>query len=297
MDAAALHAADAGGGHGHRLLGVVQHITLLHIVVKGHGGQRIVLFQLAAHLLHRHLIVVVGGLIGDHHGYLCFHMGLVGIVFLHGLHGGLLNGLQLFLFRLGSGVLEHYRGEIELLVAVDVVLLFQQAHGIVGQVDQSALLHLAALGGQAGPLLDDGVDRGTLHRLGVVGVAVFVVQLQDAQPGFAVAGEIHHRKVCPGDGGVGMHVVKQHPRNAAGQVHKVAVVFQLVAEGGVRQWAALADLVAGQQLFDVVLQVGGFFGGHFHAAAAEHRGVQRGVQHMQDRLMNDDLHKSGLISI
>ena len=95
----------------------------------------------------------------------------------------------------------------------------------------------------------------------------------------------------------GMHVVKQHPRNAAGQVHKVAVVFQLVAEGGVRQWAALADLVAGQQLFDVVLQVGGFFGGHFHAAAAEHRGVQRGVQHMQDRLMNDDLHKSGLISI
>ena len=55
-----------------------------------------------------------------------------------------------------------------------------------------------------------------------------------------------------------MHVVKQHPRNAAGQVHKVAVVFQLVAEGGVRQWAALADLVAGQQLFDVVLQIGGF---------------------------------------
>ena len=56
-------------------------------------------------------------------------------------------------------------------------------------------------------------------------------------------------------------------------------------------------LLMGTGIAAVVLQVGGFFGGHFHAAAAEHRGVQRGVQHMQDRLMNDDLHKSGLISI
>jgi len=96
---------------------------------------------------------------------------------------------------------------------------------------------------------------------------------------------------------VRVHIVEQNARDAAGEVHKIVVVLQLVFKGGIRQRAALADIVAGQQLFDVVLQVGGFFGGHFHAAAAEHRGVQRGVQHMQDRLMNDDLHKSGLISI
>ena len=96
---------------------------------------------------------------------------------------------------------------------------------------------------------------------------------------------------------MGVHIVEQHPGNAAGKIHKVLIVLQLIFKGRIRQRAALADVVAGQQLFDVVLQVGGFFGGHFHAAAAEHRGVQRGVQHMQDRLMNDDLHKSGLISI
>ena len=32
-------------------------------------------------------------------------------------------------------------------MAVDVVFLFQQAHGIVRQVDERTLLHLAALGG------------------------------------------------------------------------------------------------------------------------------------------------------
>ena len=62
---------------------------------------------------------------------------------------------------------------------------------------------------QAGPLLDDGVDRRTVHALGVVGVAVFIVQLEDAQPGRAVPGEIHHGQVRPGDGGVGVHVIEQ----------------------------------------------------------------------------------------
>ena len=89
---------------------------------------------------------------------------------------------------------------------------------------------------------------------------------------------------------MGVHVIEQHPRDAAGQVHEVLVVLQLVFEGRVRQGAALADVVTGQQLFDVVLQIGRFFGGRLHAAAAEHRGVEGGVQHMQDGLMNDDLH-------
>ena len=31
---------------------------------------------------------------------------IFGVIFLHSLHGGFLNGLQLFLFRLGGGVLE-----------------------------------------------------------------------------------------------------------------------------------------------------------------------------------------------
>ena len=96
--AAALHAADAGGGHGHRLGGAVNDIALFHIVVKGHGGEGVFLLQLLAHLLDGHLIVVVGGLIGDHHGHLCLHMGRFGVVFLHSLHGGFLNGLQFFFF-------------------------------------------------------------------------------------------------------------------------------------------------------------------------------------------------------
>ncbi|MEE0525783.1 MAG: hypothetical protein UDI22_07640, partial [Faecalibacterium prausnitzii] len=37
------------------------------------------------------IIAVVGGLIGDHHGHLCLHMGRFGVVFLHSLHGGFLN--------------------------------------------------------------------------------------------------------------------------------------------------------------------------------------------------------------
>ena len=74
-------------------------------------------------------------------------MGLILIVLLHGLDGGVLNGLQLFLFRLGGGVLENDGGKIKLLVAVDVELFLQQLHGVVGQVHQCAFLHLAALGG------------------------------------------------------------------------------------------------------------------------------------------------------
>jgi len=221
---------------------------------------------------------------------------LVHVGVLHGLCSGFLNGLELLFLRLSLGVLEDHGGKVELLVAVDVVLLFQQTHGEILQVDEGAFLHLAALGGQTGPLLDDGVHGGTLYRFGVVGVAIFVVQLEDAQPRGPVAGEIHHGEVCAGDGGVGVHVVEQHPRNAAGQVDEVLIVLQLVFEGRVRQRAALADVVAGQQLFDVVLQVGRFFGGQLHAAAAEHRGVKGGVQHVQDGLMNDDLHGSNLIS-
>ena len=89
---------------------------------------------------------------------------------------------------------------------------------------------------------------------------------------------------------MGVHVVEQHPRNAAGQVDEVLIVLQLVLEGGVRQRAALTNFIAGQQLFDVILQIGRFFGGQFHAVSAEHRRVKGGVQHMQDSLMNDDLH-------
>ena len=44
--------------------------------------------------------------------HMCLHMGLVLIVLLHGLDGGVLNGLQLFLFRLGGGVLENDGGEV-----------------------------------------------------------------------------------------------------------------------------------------------------------------------------------------
>ena len=279
-----------GGGHGDRGGGLFQHLALFHIVVEGDSGQRVFFGQLAAHLLHRHLIVVVGGLVGNEHGHLCLHVGLILIVLLHGLDGGVLNGLQLFLFRLGGGVLEHYRGKVKILVAVDVELFFQQLHGVVGQVHQCAFLHLAALGGQAGPLLDDGVDRRTVYALGVVGVAVFVVQLQDAQPRLTIAGKIHHGKVCPRNGGVRVHVVEQNARDAAGEVHKIVVVLQLVFKGGIRQRAALADIVAGKQLFDVVLQIGRLFGCHPHAAAAEHGGIQRGIQNVENGLMYDDLH-------
>ena len=71
----------------------LEDVAFLHIVVEGDGGQRVFLGQLLAHLFHRHLVVVVGGLIGDEHGHLRLDMGLVLIVFLHGLHGGILNGL------------------------------------------------------------------------------------------------------------------------------------------------------------------------------------------------------------
>ena len=94
-----------------------------------------------------------------------------------------------------------------------------------------------------------------------------------------------------------VHVVEQNARDAAGEVHKIVVVLQLVFKGGIRQRAALADLVAGQQLFDVVLEIGGLFGGHFHAAAAEYRRIHGGVQHVQNGLMNDDLHGSYLVFI
>ena len=116
-------------------------------------------------------------------------------------------------------------------MAVNIVLLFQQPHGVIGQVYQCALLHLAALGRQAGALLDDGVHRCALHSLRIVGVAVFIVQLQDAQPRRTVPGKIHHGKVCPGDGGVGVHIVEQHPGNAAGKIHEVLIVLQLIFKG------------------------------------------------------------------
>ncbi len=163
-----------------------------------------------------------------------------------------------FLFRLSGGVLEHHGGKVKLLVTVNIILLFQQTHGVIGQVNQCALLYLAALGRQAGALLDDGIHRGALYGFGIVGVTVFIVQLQDAQPRRTVPGKIHHGKVCPGNGGVGVHIVEQHPGNAAGKIHKVLIVLQLIFKGRVRQRAALADIVAGQQLFNVILQVGVF---------------------------------------
>ena len=172
-------------------------------------------------------------------------MGLVGVAVLHGLCGGFLNGLQLLLLRLGLGVLEHHGGEIELLVAVDVVFLFQKAHGVVRQVHKGPFLHFAALGGQAGPLLDEGVDRRAVHVLGVVGVAIFIIELQNAQPWRAVPGKIDDGQIGPRDGGVGVHIIEQHPRDAAGEVYEIVVVFQLVLEGRIRQRAALADIVAG----------------------------------------------------
>ena len=116
-------------------------------------------------------------------------------------------------------------------MAVDVVFLFQQAHGVVGQVDQCAFFYFAALGRQAGTLLDDGVDRRTVHSLGVVGVAVLVIELEDGQPRRTVAGEIHDREVCAGDGGVGVHIIEQHPRDPAGQVDEIVVLLQLIFEG------------------------------------------------------------------
>ena len=50
-----------------------------------------------------------------------------------------------------------------------------------------------------------------------------------------------------------VHIVEQDARDAAGQVDEVLVLLQLVPESRVRQGAALADVVAGQQFFDVVL--------------------------------------------
>jgi len=131
---------------------------------------------------------------------------------------------------------------------------------------------------------------GTVYALGVVGVAVFIVELEDAQPRLAVPGEVHHSEVGPRNGGMSVHIVEQHARDAAGQVDKVLVLFQLVPERRVRQGAALADVVAGKQLFDVVLQIGRLFGCHLHAAAAEHGGIQRGIQNVENGLMYDDLH-------
>ena len=87
-----------------------------------------------------------------------------------------------------------------------------------------------------------------------------------------------------------VHIVEQDARDAAGQVDKVLVLFQLVPERRVRQGAALADVVAGKQLFDMVLQIGRLFGCHLHAAAAEHGGIQRGIQNVENGLMYDDLH-------
>ena len=87
-----------------------------------------------------------------------------------------------------------------------------------------------------------------------------------------------------------VHIVEQHARDAAGQVDKVLVLFQLVPERRVRQGAALADVVAGKKLFDVVLEVGSLSGGQLHAAAAEHGGVQCGIQNVENGLMYDDLH-------
>ena len=52
---------------------------------------------------------------------------------------------------------------------------------------------------------------------------------------------------------MGVHVIEQHPRNAAGQINEILIVFQLVPESRIRQRAALADLIAGQQLFDMIL--------------------------------------------
>ena len=135
-DAPALHPADAGGGHGDRSSGLFQHLALFHIVIKRHSGQRVFLGQLAAHLLHRDLVVVVGGLVRNEHGDLCLGVGLILVGVHHGLRSGFLDGFQLFLFRLGLGVLEHDRRKVELLVAVDVVFLFQQAHGVVRQVNK-----------------------------------------------------------------------------------------------------------------------------------------------------------------
>ena len=89
---------------------------------------------------------------------------------------------------------------------------------------------------------------------------------------------------------MGVHVIEQHPRNAAGQINEILIVFQLVPESRIRQGAALADVVAGKQLFDVVLQIGRLFGCHLHAAAAEHGGIQRGIQNVENGLMYDDLH-------
>ena len=89
---------------------------------------------------------------------------------------------------------------------------------------------------------------------------------------------------------MGVHVIEQHPRNAAGQINEILIVLQLVPESRIRQGAALADVVAGKQLFDVVLQIGRLFGCHLHAAAAEHGGIQRGIQNVENGLMYDDLH-------
>ena len=52
---------------------------------------------------------------------------------------------------------------------------------------------------------------------------------------------------------MGVHVIEQHPRNAAGQINEILIVLQLVPESRIRQGAALADLIAGQQLFDMIL--------------------------------------------
>ena len=95
MDAAALHPADAGGGDSDGLLGLrrLEDVAFLHIVVEGDSRQRVFLSQLPAHLLDRHLVVVVSGLIGNEHGHLCLHVGLILIVLLHGLAGSVLNGL------------------------------------------------------------------------------------------------------------------------------------------------------------------------------------------------------------
>ena len=55
----------------------LENVAFLHIVVEGDSRQRIFLSQLPAHLLDRHPVVVVSGLIGDEHGHLCLHVGLV----------------------------------------------------------------------------------------------------------------------------------------------------------------------------------------------------------------------------
>ena len=126
-----------------------------------------------------------------------------------------------------------------------------------------------------------------------MGVAGAVIELEHRVIGHAVRRAVRHGQVAGGNARILEQLLKDHPRNAAGEVDKIIVVLHFLQKGGVRQKPAVPAVVTGKGFLNAGGKIFVKVGVQLHGPIGEHRLGSTRVQQMENDLIQFDVHGKG----